>query len=148
MQLSRFSDYALRTLMYLASTPHGPTSVGQLSQVHSISFHHLAKTARALAKRGWVETSRGRTGGLRLAISPADLTVGQVIRELEPSLAVVECFDTVKNRCHLSPACQLKDSLSKALEAFLSELDRVSLADLVTDRPALSRLYGIGEGAA
>ncbi|MCH9649787.1 MAG: Rrf2 family transcriptional regulator [Deltaproteobacteria bacterium] len=148
MQLSRFSDYALRTLMYLACAPDGPTSVGQLSQVHGISFHHLAKTAQALAQRGWIETRRGRTGGLRLAISPSDLTVGRVIRELEPNLALVECFDPAKNHCNLSPACLLKHSLSRALEAFLSELDRVSLADLVQDRPALNRLYGIGEGAA
>ena len=144
MRLSRFSDYALRTLMYLACTPEKPTSVGQLSRIHDISFHHLAKTARALAARGWVETRRGRSGGLRLAVSPKTLTVGKVIRELEPNLALVECFDPLEDRCRISSACALKHALSRALDSFFTELDAVTLADLVDDRPSLSRLYLIG----
>ncbi len=140
MQLSRFSDYALRTLMYLACHPDRLVSIQEIASAHAISPHHLAKAAQALTRRGWVEAQRGRSGGLRMAIEPRRLTIGRVVREIEPSLAIVECFDPDKDQCRISGACRLRGALERAKEAFLRELDDVALEDLTANRSELITL--------
>lgn len=140
MQLSRFSDYALRTLMYLACHRERLVPIQEIAAAHAISSHHLAKAVQALTRRGWVEAQRGRAGGLGLAIEPERLTIGTVVREIEPSLAIVECFDPDKDQCRISGACRLRGALERAKEAFLRELDAVALDDLIANRAELITL--------
>ena len=141
MQLSRFADYALRTLMYLACNPQDTVAVGDISQAYGISFHHLSKVTQALAKAGWVEVHRGRSGGLRLVVAPEELKISDVIHRMEPSLDLVECFSAERNQCRIVPVCRLRGALERAREAFFAELARTTLADLVEPRLELVQLF-------
>ena len=138
MRLTQRTDYALRVLMLLA-VEEGPRTAAEMAAMLGVSEHHLAKIAKDLRARGHLETRRGRGGGFRLARSPADITVGGVVRELE-DLTIVECFDPGQSRCPLAGPCALQGALAEARDAFLDVLDGYSLADLVAPRRALSRL--------
>lgn len=138
MQLSFYSDYALRLLMRLALDPGRMVTIQEVADAYGISRNHLMKIAYELGQHGLILTFRGRKGGLQLGRPAEDISLGEVIRATEESLALVECFDAERNRCVLSPCCQLKGVLQEALQAFLTVLDRYSLADL-TRQPELLR---------
>lgn len=130
MKLSLFSDYSLRTLMYAALTEdHFQLDV--VTAAYGISRHHLAKVVHHLGKLGYLETQRGRGGGIRLARPAEDIRIGNLIRETEQQTVLVECFDTATNTCPLDGSCRLKGLLSEALGAFYASLDRYTLRDLV-----------------
>lgn len=131
MQLSLYSDYALRLLMRLAVEPDRLVTIQEVSDSYGISRNHLMKIAYALGQHGFITTLRGRRGGLKLAHPPEQIGLGGVVRATEDSLTLVECFNAETNSCVLAPCCQLKGILGEALEAFLAVLDRYSLADLV-----------------
>ncbi len=131
MQLSLQTDYALRTLMTLASAER-QFSVDEIARRYEISRNHLAKVAQRLQGEGYVETFRGRGGGMRLARSAADITVGDVVRRFETLDSFVGCF-AGGTGCAVAGLCGLKPVLAEALEAFLSVLDAVTLAQLVPD---------------
>lgn len=150
MQLTMFSDYALRILLYLGAQPttteSKPPSLLDISRAYGISFHHLSKVAHRLTQLGYVQAQRGRTGGLRLARSPADIGIGRLVRETEPNFNLVECFDSEHNTCPIVSACDLIQPLYEAQQAFLSSLDRYTLADVLLRRERLIPLWGLRRG--
>lgn len=131
MNLTRHTDYGLRVLMVLTSASREgrerlPTS--EISEHFGISLNHLQKVVQRLQKGGYVHTVRGRGGGLSLAMEPAEISVAAVVKHLEPSMHVVECFDGTA--CALMPGCALKPALAGAQAAFLAHLEDISLAQI------------------
>src|SRR5690606_7699392 len=113
-------DYALRLLMYLAIRPNEICKVADVAESYGISRNHLMKVALRLGKVGYVTTQRGRAGGIVLALPPEEINLGQVVRQMEDSLALVECMGSQGGRCSISPGCKLRGVITKALDAFLS----------------------------
>ncbi|MDJ0943815.1 MAG: Rrf2 family transcriptional regulator [Kiloniellales bacterium] len=140
MRLTTHTDYALRVLMYLALRPGESSTIQEIAESYAISKNHLMKVVQNLGAAGWIETSRGRGGGLRLARPPEAIDLGQVVRTTEEDLALVECFKPEENRCAITPACRLKQIFAEALEAFFQALSGYTLADLVRRPKALARL--------
>jgi Rrf2 family transcriptional regulator, nitric oxide-sensitive transcriptional repressor len=141
MHLTRFTDYSLRVLVYLAVRPDGFGTVQDVAEAYDISRNHLTKVVQELNHRGYVETIRGKGGGMRLRLTPRQINVGRVVREMESELAVVECLGN--GHCAISPDCLLKSALMEALEAFLKVLDRYTLADLTGNRHSLQRMLNV-----
>ena len=137
MQLTLFSDYTLRTLMYLGAHPGQVVPASAISEAYGTSSDHMAKAAKWLTQRGYVTAQRGKTGGLLLARDPHTICVGALLRETEPRLDLVECFDREHNTCPIAPTCKLKNALYQAREAFFAVLDGYTLADLLTNRDQL-----------
>jgi Rrf2 family nitric oxide-sensitive transcriptional repressor len=137
MKLTLFTDYALRVLLYLAARPDRLCSIGEIARAYGISQNHLMKVANELARSGYVNSVRGRSGGLRLAKPPEEINVGSVIRHTEDGFDLVDCAS-----CVIAPACGMTGVLKEALSAFLAVLDRYALADLMTQREDLRRLFG------
>lgn len=129
MRLAAFTDYGLRVLMRLAGAPHEAVATGAIAEEFAISQHHLAKVVRDLGRGGFVRSQRGRSGGLTLARPAQAITVGEVVRHLEQRFAIVECFRADGGACVLTPQCRLRPQLVAAQEAFMSELDKTTLAD-------------------
>jgi len=133
MRLTQWTDYSLRVLMYCAATCQRAVlpTVAEIAQAHGISRSHLTKVVMTLAAQGWLETQRGRGGGLRL-LQPANLIrVGDVVRRTEADFHLVECFDPTGNTCRMGGHCHLQNVLAQAMQAYLAVLDGVTLADLV-----------------
>jgi Rrf2 family transcriptional regulator, nitric oxide-sensitive transcriptional repressor len=139
MRLSLQTDYALRTLMFLA-VKDGHHSIADIASAYNISKNHLMKVAQRLTAEGFVESVRGRSGGLKLARPAAALNVGAVVRSMEDTGAFVECFDAATNSCVVTPACGLRHALSGALEAFTLHLDQFTVADLIPDAGRFDQL--------
>jgi Rrf2 family nitric oxide-sensitive transcriptional repressor len=136
MQLTKFSDYALRVLMYVAQREDRQATIAEIAAAHALSQNHLMKVVHRLASRGYLATSRGRGGGIRLARSAGEISVGAVVRDMEP-VAVVECLAPDYDRaCRLFPRCLLMRVMRDAQEGFLSALDRHTLAE-ISGTPAL-----------
>jgi Rrf2 family nitric oxide-sensitive transcriptional repressor len=159
MQLTLFTDYCFRVLIYLAQQPQRRVTVTELSDYYGISRHHLVKVVHWLGRQGYVTTSRGKQGGLCLARSAQDINIGQVARATEPGFDLVECFDAATNTCRILPHCGLAGVLMGATRAFLAELDRYTLADLsarplpaapgevrLGSRPSRTRAGRVGDG--
>ena len=143
MRLTLHTDYALRLLMHLALAPERRVTISDVAEAFAISRNHLVKVAHELGKAGFVETVRGRGGGLRLARPAAEIAIGDVVRAMEEDFRIVECFDRGASTCCIAPACRLKRLLRDALEAWAAVLDGATLADLV-ERPApLRRLLAL-----
>ena len=138
MKLNLFSDYALRILMY-AVVKDAPFQLDEVTAAFNISRNHLAKVVHRLAKLGYLDTRRGRGGGIQLAKPPEDIRIGKLVRETENQPAFVECFDAATNTCRLNGHCRLKSVLAGALKAFYETLDRQTLRDLVAG-PQASRM--------
>ena len=129
MRLTRFTDFALRTLMRLAGEPARSFATHEIATEFKISRNHLAKVVRDLADGGFITTQRGVGGGFALARPPQSITLGEVVRVLEGEHALVECFREDGGACVLTPRCRLKTKLADAREAFLRELDTTTLAE-------------------
>lgn len=142
MRLTQWTDYALRVLMYCAANQSrtAPVTITEISESHGISRSHLTKIVHDLAGRGWIETTRGRGGGMRLAKNASEITVGAVVRDTETDFAIVECFDADHNQCRIVPHCRLKGALHRATQNFLAELDNVTLADVLEPADAAATL--------
>lgn len=133
MRLSLQTDYALRTLMFLA-VKDGHHSIGAIASAYGISKNHLMKVAQRMTAEGFVEGVRGRSGGLKLAQPATALNVGTVVRVMEDTGTFVECFNPATNSCVVTPACGLRHALAGALEAFARHLDQLTIADLLPHR--------------
>jgi Rrf2 family transcriptional regulator, nitric oxide-sensitive transcriptional repressor len=131
MQLTLHAEYALRVLMYLGSRPDRTVATRDISDAYRISKHHLVRVVQTLGEEGYVRVIPGRSGGIRLAREPRLISLGDVVRAAEPNMRLAECFDRHNNTCVLTPVCSLKPALSEALNAFLSALNRYTLADLL-----------------
>ncbi|RNA70418.1 RrF2 family transcriptional regulator [Alteribacter keqinensis] len=144
MQLTTYTDYSLRLLLYLAVQPEEElSSVKEVAGIYNISYNHLTKVTYNLGKLGILETVKGRYGGIRLAKKPEDINIGDVVRRTEDNRGFVECFDEGSNKCILTPACKLKGVLKEALEAYLSVLDQYTLKDLTQNESVLQQLFGL-----
>jgi Rrf2 family nitric oxide-sensitive transcriptional repressor len=138
MRLTNYTDYSLRVLIYLATKPTNELSnIKEIAEVYSISKNHLMKVTYELGKMKVIETIRGRNGGIRLAHSPEDINIGDIVRKTEEDFHIVECFDDDHNQCIISPVCGLKHVLNKALQAYLAVLDQYTLADLVKNQHSI-----------
>ena len=142
MRLNLQSDYALRMLMHLAASDGGRVTIQQVAERYGISQTHLMKVAHILGREGFIQTARGRSGGLRLARPAAGIVIGDVVRRMEGDFALVDCFPGGARTCLITPACRLRGVLGEALGAFLAVLDRYTLADLTADNPGLRSLLG------
>ncbi len=140
MRLTKFSDYSLRVLIYLAVHPDRPASIAEISRAYDVSPHVIVKVAQQLIAEGAVTSVRGRRGGLRLNRPPNAINVGALVRHTEPNWDVVECFNRETNTCPIEPACGLKGALTQAQRAFLGVLDSYTLADFLPRPPAVKRL--------
>jgi Rrf2 family nitric oxide-sensitive transcriptional repressor len=130
MRLSSFSDYSLRVLMYLGVHSERLTTIAEIAGAYGISENHLMKVVHQLGRMNYIETVRGKGGGMRLAKLPAEIRLGEVIRQTEVDWALVECFATGA-QCQIQAACRLPSILDEALAAMFSVLDRHTLADLL-----------------
>jgi Rrf2 family transcriptional regulator, nitric oxide-sensitive transcriptional repressor len=133
MRLSSFSDYSLRVLMYLGAQPGRLVTIAEIAGAYGISGNHLMKVVHQLGRLGYLETVRGKGGGMRLGKAPAEIRLGEVIRQTEVDWALVECFST-KASCLIQPACGLPPILDEALAAMFAVLDQYTLAVLL-DKP-------------
>jgi len=138
MKLTAFTDYSLRVLIYLATTPERRATVAEISEAFNINASHLTKVVHNLGKRGWVETTRGKGGGLKLAPATNDVRVGTVVRDTEGLAEPAECFAAEGSNCVIANCCRLKGVLGEAVAAFYAVLDRYTVGDLTTNRQALS----------
>lgn len=148
MRLTLYTDLSLRLLMFLALKPDGLATIQDAAVRYRVSRNHLMKVARQLGQTGFIETVRGRGGGLRLSRPPAEIRIGDVVRTTEEDFRMVECFDPARNTCGLAPACRLKGVLGEALGAYLSALDKYTLADLTAQGPTMRQLLGLPETIA
>ena len=139
MRLTRYTDYALRVLTYLGAQPDKVCSIGEIARAYGISQNHLMKVAHDLGKAGYIEGVRGRSGGIRLGRDPEKINVGEVVRHTEEGFDLVEC-----GGCAIAPACELTGMLAEALSAFMTVLDRYTLADLLKRRVKLMKLFEVG----
>ena len=135
MRLTRYTDYALRVLLYLGTRPDAVCSISEMARAYGISQNHLMKVVHDLGKAGYVSSVRGRFGGICLARSAAEINVGELVRHTEDDFDLVDCPS-----CVIAPACGLSSVLSDALRAFMAVLDGRSLADLLAERQAAMAL--------
>ncbi|MCK7546574.1 RrF2 family transcriptional regulator [Marinobacter koreensis] len=144
MHITRYTDYSLRVLIYLAVQGDELATIQEIADSYDISKNHLMKVVHQLNKKGYIETIRGKKGGMRLHMAPEEINIGILVRETEQDLNIVECFSS-KNACRITPVCGLKSMLGEALTAFLAVLDKYTLADVIQDRhrPQLLRLLQI-----
>ena len=136
MRLSTFSDYSLRVLMYLGAQPDRLVTIAEIAAGHGISESHLMKVVHQLGRCGLIETVRGKGGGVRLALAPQNIVLGDVIRHTESDFMLVECFGA-NATCRIQGACHLNVILDKALNALFLVLDGYTLADLLVNPQGL-----------
>jgi Rrf2 family nitric oxide-sensitive transcriptional repressor len=144
VQLTWFTDYGLRLLLYAAVHPDRRITIAEVASAYQISRDHLMKVSHRLTQLGLISATRGRGGGVQLAADPASLRLGAVVRALESDMNLVECLNPLTNTCRISPACRLKGALVRARRAFLESLDEQTLAEVVGDPEALRALWALG----
>ncbi len=130
MRITTYSDYSLRVLIYLATQTENRVTIEQIAVAYGISHNHLTKVVHQLSRLGYVDSVRGKQGGLRLRCTPDAINLGVLLRETETDMALVECMGD-DNRCMINPVCNLKAVLTQALQAFLQVMDQYSLADIL-----------------
>lgn len=166
MRLTNYSDYALRSLMYLAIKPEPQllANISDIANSYNISKSHLTKIVHQLGQLGYIESVRGKNGGIRLAYAPKDINLGVLIKQIEPDFNLVECFTTPMSSddrnphstglpitlineeinksigCVITPVCQLKSVFFEALTAFITVLERYTLADIIHNEDELATL--------
>jgi len=133
MHLTYHTDYSLRLLMYLSAHQERFVSTTEVSNAYGISKNHLVRVAQTLAHSGFIKIVSGRYGGIKLARSPKEISLGEVVRTTEVNFHLVECFDKKQNSCPITPVCSLKALLQDAMNAFLKTLDGYTLMDLMND---------------
>ena len=148
MELSRFTDYSLRVLIYAAARDGEKITLSELAQAYRISHHHLVKIVHYLGKLGFLQNRRGRSGGILLGRKAADIRVGDVIRKTETHFNLVECFSAASDSCRISPTCRLKGVFQEATQAFLDVLDHYTIEDLVQSRSSILRLLSLNGSPA
>jgi Rrf2 family nitric oxide-sensitive transcriptional repressor len=131
MRLTLYTDYSMRVLIYLGQRRDQLVTIGEIAAYYGISRNHLMKVVHQLGTWGYIETLRGKGGGIRLAHAPERINLGEVVRLTEENMDIVECFTADASRCIIEPVCVLKNVLEKALDNFLATLDLYTLADLL-----------------
>ena len=142
MRLDKQTDYSLRVLMFLAANRDRRSTIAEIAKRFEISESHLMKVVYLLGKEGFIETARGRSGGMRLVGDGSAIRVGDVVRRMESALEPVECLRGSEGQCLITRCCRLKSALSRATAAFLTVLDAYTIADLVHQNDPLADLLG------
>src|SRR4051812_24770873 len=140
MRLTRFTDYSLRVLIYVAARREGRATIADVAGAFGVSGNHLTKVVHFLGKQGFLANVRGRGGGLELAVPAGDINVADVVRRCEGASVPVECFDAATNQCVISRACRLRRVLADAMRAFYAVLGQYTLEDLVRDDAPLTKI--------
>ncbi len=140
MRLTAYTDYTLRTLLYLAVNKDRLVTIQEIAELHGIAKNHLTKVVHQLGMSNLIETVRGRNGGLRLNLEPKKINVGAVVRTTESDFYMAECFDGNGSHCAYARACKLKSVLQAATDAYLAVLDNVTLEDLISRKVELIKL--------
>lgn len=143
MRLTTRTNLATRILMTCADNPGRVLKTAEIADLCNCSMNHTAHVVQRLQAEGYLETMRGRTGGISLARPPETVSIGAVFRVFEADIPFAECFDAATNTCPLTSACRLKSYIQKALDAFYHELDLVTLSDLVEGNCGLSELLAL-----
>lgn len=131
MQLTLHSDYSFRILIYLANKKSELVTIDEISLAYNISRHHIAQIVYKLGEFGFIETMRGKGGGIRLALMPEEVNLGEVLKKMESNFNVVECFDKKENACKINNVCKLKPLFYEATKLFLSVFENKTLADII-----------------
>ncbi len=134
MHLTSFTDYGLRTLMYLGARPNMRASVKEISEYYGISRNHLVKVVHRLSQLGYVEATKGKGGGVRISKDALKLRLGDLIAEFEPNMYMAECFDAETNTCRITQGCQLKHYLLEATQSYTDVLNQYTVADTVAEK--------------
>jgi Rrf2 family nitric oxide-sensitive transcriptional repressor len=143
MRLTAYTDYSLRVLIYLSLQNENKLSnIKEIADRYRISKNHLMKVTHDLGKLGYIETIRGRNGGIRLAKHPREINIGEVVSKTEEDFYLVECFNNENSTCALTPSCRLRHALIEALQAFIEVLKKYTLEDLIHNRDELRSLLG------
>ena len=148
MRLTVYTDYTLRVMIYLTLKYEGGevATIDEMAQAYGISRNHLMKIVNELSQSGFIETTRGRAGGARLARAPHRISLGEVVRMAEKDFAVVQCHDVaLEGDCAVFQACNLKRTLRRALDAFMQELDKVTFAEAVSAPSVAASLLGMDD---
>jgi len=132
MNITRFTDYSLRVLIYLSLHNEELVTIKEVADIYGISKNHLMKVVQELSTKGYLHSLRGKNGGIKLGREPSDINVGELVRMLEQDSTLVECFGN-DNQCVITAACQLKYVFAEAMESFFKSLDCYTLADLVKE---------------
>jgi Rrf2 family transcriptional regulator, nitric oxide-sensitive transcriptional repressor len=148
MRLTLHTDYALRVLMYVGIKGDPLSTIPEIVEHFDISRGHVMKVVHHLGRLGYLETIRGKGGGIRLARKPSQINVGAVVRDMEEELAVLGCLQGNEGYCRIEQCCVLRSALRDATNAFLAALDRYTLADLIKPRRSLSRSLALGDREA
>ena len=137
MRVTKFTDYTLRVLIYLACKPNGNlTTVSQLAEAYSISVHHVRMVVHKLGQSGYIDSVQGKGGGIKLAQKPDKILIGEVVRKTEKDFFIVECFSP-QGQCPIAKACKLQHILEDALKAFLDTLNQYTLADITDNKHSI-----------
>jgi Rrf2 family nitric oxide-sensitive transcriptional repressor len=142
MQLTRFTDYSLRVLIYLSAYPERLCTIAEIAESYHVSENHLMKVVSRLSSAGYIDSVRGKGGGIRLARPPKMINLGAVVRDMEERFDIVECFNEEKQDCPLLPACTLKSILHDASRNFIATLDRHTIQDVLGN--GLNGMFAIG----
>lgn len=144
MKLTSYTDYSIRVLMFLAmKNEHELSNIDEISKAYNIKKNHLTKIIHELGKLGYVETIRGRNGGVRLKKKPVEINIGEVVRRTEEDFYLLDCFDERTNSCGLSPICRFKSVLNEAMRAFFEVLDHYTLKDITSNKNQLLFMLGV-----
>ncbi len=143
MQLTRYTDYSLRVLLYLGTQPQRLVTVNEIAENYDISRNHLVKVVNHLGNLGYVRTIRGKGGGIRLSRRPEEINIGELVRHTEGDLALLECFNLESNTCPIVPICALKGVVAEARRAFMAVLDGHTLDEVLGNREALIQVLHI-----
>jgi len=131
MQLTSYTDYSLRALLYLGAHSDRLVTISEISEYHGISRNHMVKVVHNLGKNGFVQTVRGKSGGVRLALKPEAIILADVVRLTEPHMNIQECFSRETNTCPLMDNCRLTGVLYQARQGFMKVLEENTLADML-----------------
>lgn len=145
MRLTLHTDYALRVLMYVGIKGETLSTIPEIVKHFDISRGHVMKVVHHLGQLGYLDTIRGKGGGIRLAQKPAQINVGAVVRDMEEELAVLGCLQESEGYCRIEQCCVLRQALRDATDAFLASLDRYTLVDLIKPRRSLARSLALGD---
>lgn len=137
MQLTRYTDYAVRVLLHVGAREDGMSSIAEIARIYDISKDHLMKVVQDLGQAGFLTTVRGRNGGIKLGRAPSEIRIGEVVRHTEKGFDLVDC-----SSCIIAPACILPKVLGEATEAFLAVLDKYTIEDILVRRSDLRRIFG------
>ena len=141
MQLTLYTDYSLRTLVYLNQLKEGETAtINDVAEYYNVSRNHLMKVVYNLSQKGYIQSIRGKGGGIRLAKPGSEINVGRVVRDMEPNFHVVECFNPEASPCAITSNCALIPVLREATDLFLSVLDKYTIDTVLKNKAAWSTI--------